>query len=463
MHNCIKPWTEFNVEYHGAIGCCCAYQFTKDYWNPATSLNLEEYWNGTYFQRIREIILKDISDHGGCLGCSQYTPVTQISPLFDNLIGYSKEQQKNCSQANHNFLAKQVVVDSLPTRYHFGFGVQCNLRCIMCSQEDVRKTSQQNLSFDRIKPLLKYIIKAQEVGISGGELFIINDAILLLKELILKPKFTDVDLRLVSNGTMLHKYIDLLRQKKRISLSVSLDSVGKTYEQIRIGANWEKTKRNILLYKETAAKFSLDWDLTVTAILMKSSLGNLPDFIDFCISNDISCSFQQFQPTRHCEQENIFENSSLLTQIPDWSDNILYAVEKFEAKGWQSQARTLKGILRKLEGPSQESKLKKITPSKGNLSEQLDLLANQLIVIWGSSSFYRTCIRDWALRSRKEFNIEGFVDNDSAKWGTSIDGWPVYSPSDIREKNPDVIIIASAMRNQIKKQIRKMKINCQII
>lgn len=77
---------------------------------------------------------------------------------------------------------------------------------------------------------------------------------------------------------------------------------------------------------------------------------------------------------------------------------------------------------------------------------------NRKVIGWGTGSAYR-----W-LRSLFPVKLEYIVDNNSDKWGSTIDGIEIKSPEALLEENPEtaLVLIYSSFVEQITEQIRAM-------
>ncbi len=79
---------------------------------------------------------------------------------------------------------------------------------------------------------------------------------------------------------------------------------------------------------------------------------------------------------------------------------------------------------------------------------------NKEVIIFGAS---KTGATAYGLLS-EEYDIIGFADNDSKKWGQVFCEKPIYSPEELKEKSQVLIVIASVYYSLIHKQLRDMGI-----
>lgn len=77
------------------------------------------------------------------------------------------------------------------------------------------------------------------------------------------------------------------------------------------------------------------------------------------------------------------------------------------------------------------------------------------IYLFGASSYGKRLYEKLKLK----YNICGFIDNDSKKWGEYIDNKPIISPSQLRNFNNNYhILITSDYANEISNQLKNMNI-----
>lgn len=71
------------------------------------------------------------------------------------------------------------------------------------------------------------------------------------------------------------------------------------------------------------------------------------------------------------------------------------------------------------------------------------------ILIFGTGQLYH----DYHLLLKSNIKVIGLVDNDSRKWGSSLDGINIYSPYEIEHLNYDAIYILNRYSYEIRKQL----------
>ena len=350
LRECMSPWYELNISNDHQIQCCCYLKKPTYIWKDfQTSLDFEKVWNGEGMQKVRTTVLSNNGIETTCDNClflELYNTNWQSQVSNDvNII-----QRKNWETAIKYFNEGKTIIDTVPIRYYFKFGLACNLQCIMCCQQTERKINKESLPSKKILELKEYLLPANEFSIMGGEPFIIPEAIQFIDAITADADFQDNKISIFTNGTMLHKYLDKLRNIKRVGITISLDSIGDYYEHIRVGSTWSAIEKNIDLYKELVEKERLTWTLHIAAIVMKSTIPKIVEFVDWCISRDAPVHFVPLSSTitTGTEEEDIYKNPELLKNIPDWENKLDIAINKVEAMNWDSTLRIIKNQLKEL-------------------------------------------------------------------------------------------------------------------
>ncbi len=346
LAGCSQPWFEMQIEYNLKTGCCCYFRLEKDCIDPFTPLNIDGYWNGSKMRNVRKVITSNNAAGTGCEGC-QYIRYGSAATFMDIPDSINERQKSNWMKAIENYNNRAEVVDSYPVKYYLNFGLICNLKCIMCCQENMRVNDKRQLPLEILDGIKDYMTMANEIAIIGGEPFLIPNARKFIDMLIRDPDFSDVKLSLFSNGTLIHRYLDKLRSLRRINLCISLDSMGDAYEYIRNGGQWKQVERNILEFRETGRKHGLDWNINIAAVVMKSSIPKLVEFTDWCIGHDLPVHFVPLNPQGFTQDEEIFTHPGLLRQVPNWEDAFDRAIHKLNDKGWAAGAARPLTIMKK--------------------------------------------------------------------------------------------------------------------
>ena len=158
---------------------------------------------------------------------------------------------------------------------------KCNLKCQMCHRSILPPSRIGEMNFDNFRkvvdPLLPYLEVAWLQG--EGEPFLCKDIFKMIKYL----KRRSVHVTTVTNATLLTKDLgSKILSSGLDEISFSLDgATAETYEQIRIGASFEKVTNNIKTFTSLDKNSSRKDDLNVCAfvVAMKDNLCELPDIV----------------------------------------------------------------------------------------------------------------------------------------------------------------------------------------
>lgn len=187
---------------------------------------------------------------------------------------------------------------------------QCNLDCVMCrrTQLPYRNVQMTLDDFNRILDELSHIVTWSPHGYN---------------EPLLHPQFFDfvkaandrhIRLFLVTNGTLLDPdTTDELMDLSPYKISVSIDAIGKEYENIRRGSSWSLVKQNIEYLARVTA--NSDTKFSLYATVWVDNIDQVPALIEFAQSINVPISFADITWTneyRESRNENALrENDEL--------------------------------------------------------------------------------------------------------------------------------------------------------
>ena len=67
------------------------------------------------------------------------------------------------------------------------------------------------------------------------------------------------------------------------------------------------------------------------------------------------------------------------------------------------------------------------------------MVKNKKVMFWGASIFIKNFLKKYNIKST---NIIGLIDKDCSKKGQKYSNYSIYSPEDIHNLSPDVVIIS---------------------
>jgi len=127
-----------------------------------------------------------------------------------------------------------------------------------------------------------------KVRLTGGEPLLRMDA----KEIILNLSKFPVKLTLTTNGSLVHKYIEVFKEAGVKSLNFSLDTLdGNKFRKITKRNSFERVRKNIHLFIEKG------FHVKVNAVIMRGVNENeIPDFIEWTKNLPVHVRFIEFMP-----------------------------------------------------------------------------------------------------------------------------------------------------------------------
>lgn len=178
-----------------------------------------------------------------------------------------------------------------PTVIHFAPTKRCNLRCGYCNiwKEGNIKNELDTETWKRFLDDLHDWVGDTHVGVTGGEPLLRRDIFDILEYM----KKLGFKISLTTNGTLLNKrVIDKLIQLEPFNVNISLDSINPEEHDFFRGANnFEKTYKNLLLFKKELNKNKSPIKSVVEIVLTKTNIGPINKLIDFCKENDLKIHF----------------------------------------------------------------------------------------------------------------------------------------------------------------------------
>jgi pyruvate-formate lyase-activating enzyme len=351
---CNAPWYEMNISAaDDYVSPCCYYSGKKDAWSDEFR-TVQDYWNSPNLQAARRVNSEpNDGTSNGCSGCYFFKyksddAANYFSSFMTPYTELSDAQRANWLLAIDDYKSGRTEVRSTPLRYYVNFGFACNLYCTMCHQVPRRKTLKRRVQSDILLKWKEDMKSALNISVIGGEPFVMKEAVEFIRQVILDPDFEAVQLSIFTNGTMHHKHMDLLSQKRKLQFGISLDTIGDAYEKIRVGASWKKVEKNILDLLDTSRKLGYDWNVFTPCMLLKTNVPNLVDFVDWTIKHGIHPGFYDFINARGIEKtfdsDNLIAHPELTDEIPGWEDHFEGAIARLRGAGLNGPAGELESL-----------------------------------------------------------------------------------------------------------------------
>lgn len=190
----------------------------------------------------------------------------------------------------------------------------CNLSCFYCRpSEAVRHLKREEfLSFEEISHLVSLAVDwgIRKVRITGGEPLLRNNIIKLVE--MLSGIEGIRDLPITTNGVKLEEFAPLLKEAGVSRVNVSLDSLNKKGFARTTGQdNLGQVLRGIKVAKEVGLE-----PIKVNVVVLKGiNEGEILDFINFALENNLIIRFIEYMPTNGLEQNDWYFSNSRVKEI----------------------------------------------------------------------------------------------------------------------------------------------------
>ena len=153
----------------------------------------------------------------------------------------------------------------------------CNLRCFYCHREGYNNSKDRSMTPEEIGEIVRAFLDfgIRKIKISGGEPLLREDLPEILEN-ISNPRIEEISL--TTNGTLLEKYAQVLKDAGLHRVNVSLDTLDpEKYRQITGYGDVNVVKAGI----ERAIEVGLT-PLKINYLVMKNTLEDLEDLMDYC-------------------------------------------------------------------------------------------------------------------------------------------------------------------------------------
>ena len=177
---------------------------------------------------------------------------------------------------------------------------QCNLRCLYCMPEDglTFMAQEKLLTFDEIAEVVRVGAKLgiRKLRITGGEPLIRPNLELLIRKLSAIPGIDDI--ALTTNGLLLDKYAEPLKEAGLRRVNISLDTLDPAkFQQIARRGELRKVLQGI----EAAARAGLG-PIKLNMVLLRGlNEDEIGEFLKLSMDEDLHIRFIEYMPIGHAD------------------------------------------------------------------------------------------------------------------------------------------------------------------
>ncbi|WP_406535188.1 GTP 3',8-cyclase MoaA [Methanobrevibacter sp.] len=175
---------------------------------------------------------------------------------------------------------------------------RCNVNCLYC-HHDGMVTSREEMTANELYTICKIAKKlgVQKIRLSGGEPLIRKDIVEIVEK-INSLGFKDISM--TSNGILLEKYAQGLKDAGLNRINVSLDTLNReTYEFITRKDYLESAKAGILKAVEVGL-----YPVKINMVIMKDINQNeVKDMFEFCKENNMVLQLIELIESENCDDD----------------------------------------------------------------------------------------------------------------------------------------------------------------
>jgi len=269
---CPAPWVQASCNTRGKAKYC----YYADDSGQKTSI--EQYWQSKELEEIRSKILSGKAPQG-CSTCLE------------------KERLKVRSYRQEYLDKNYDLSGDYPKELYVKFDNACNLACRMCEPANSSSIDSETKTND-IQPYWHSLKShhfrqdfesllpgVEKVRVTGGEPLYSKKFKNFCYHCIEKDLAKNIDLRIITNGTLLSdKWFEVFDRFRKFSMVVSTDGIEDYYDYVRYPAKWQDFPLEYLKEKSTHYKISLTFALQIYNYLCVDS------FTKMCNNNNLTYS-----------------------------------------------------------------------------------------------------------------------------------------------------------------------------
>lgn len=268
--NCGLAWHGLSIQANGGIRPCCRYSLV----HPVDNSEAPE--QSSAMKIIRSQMLQGQIPEG-CIRCKE-----------DEVSGIRSKRMRS-----------QKWFSSLPTSndageirvIEFSIGNLCNARCLMCSSH---LSSGWNQEVERIghqksplfpgdeKRILAHLSSVRELEVIGGETFLGDHFLRLLRAIDQQQAAGNIVLKLVTNLSIfpVEETLSLLKKFKKVEIFGSIDGYKDRNSFIRYPITWDVVEKSVDRYLEWSRDLA---NIHFSIIHSSSALsfGTLPQLLEW--------------------------------------------------------------------------------------------------------------------------------------------------------------------------------------
>ena len=199
---------------------------------------------------------------------------------------------------------------------------RCNVNCLYCHHDGMVK-SKDEMTADELYTICKIAKKigVKKIRLSGGEPLLKKDIVEIVEK-IASLEFKDISM--TTNGILLEKYAQDLKDAGLDRVNVSLDTLNReTFEFITKKDYLEDAKKGILKAVEVGL-----YPVKINMVIMKDINQNeIDDMFEFCKKNDIVLQLIELIESENCDDDKFsfdyhYKLDDIEKELADIADDV---------------------------------------------------------------------------------------------------------------------------------------------
>lgn len=199
---------------------------------------------------------------------------------------------------------------------------RCNVNCLYCHHDGMVR-SKDEMTADELYTICKIAKKigVRKIRLSGGEPLLKKDIVEIVEK-IASLGFKDISM--TTNGILLEKYAQALKDAGLNRVNVSLDTLDReTFEFITKKDYLEDAKKGILKAVEVGL-----YPVKINMVIMKDINQNeIKDMFKFCKENDIVLQLIELIESENCDDDKFSEDyhyklDDIESELADMADDV---------------------------------------------------------------------------------------------------------------------------------------------
>lgn len=199
---------------------------------------------------------------------------------------------------------------------------RCNVNCLYCHHDGMVK-SRDEMTADELYTICKIAKKlgVKKIRLSGGEPLLKKDIVEIVEK-IASLNFKDISM--TTNGILLEKYAQDLKDAGLDRVNVSLDTLDrKTFEFITKKDYLEDAKRGIIKAVEVGL-----YPVKINMVIMKDINQNeIDDMFEFCKEHDIVLQLIELIESENCDDDKFsadyhYKLDDIESELADIADEV---------------------------------------------------------------------------------------------------------------------------------------------